>query len=146
MRWISAARIFITLLSLFLAFPGQAADRLLVFAPASLAGTIDKIADAFTTETGRAVAVSVAGTPQLARQLEAGAPADIFISADAQWMNWLRERKLLSNTSFDLKIAGNSLVVAVRRETENWVDIEKLLTVFHRLVDIGYSLLVIEHH
>ena len=128
MRWISVARIFIFLLSLLFAVSGHTADRLLVFAPASLTGTIDKIAEAFTAETGRSVAVSVAGTPQLARQLESGAPADIFISADESWMNWVRERKLLSKSTSITKIAGNNLVVAVRRETENWVDIEKLLT------------------
>ncbi len=117
-----------SLLSFLLVFRADATDRLLVFAPASLTGTIEKIAESYADETARAVSVSVASTAQLARQIEAGAPADVFISADLRWINWLRERKLLDGPSQAKKIARNNLVVAVRNETENWINVEKMLT------------------
>ena len=89
--------------------------------------SIKQIADAFDASNGGTTKISIASTAQLARQIDAGAPADIFISADHLWMDWLENKKhILANSR--TAIAGNKLVVAVRRETENWVSIEALVT------------------
>lgn len=120
-------RILLSFLFMALAFPAIAAERLLVFAPSSMTEAIGELAATFEVQTGIAVKVSIAGTAQLARQMEAGAPADVFISADDVWMNWLVERDLVQPIS-RVAIAGNHLVIAVRAETENWVDAKALLT------------------
>lgn len=105
---------------------GRTTPKLLIFAAASLTDAVARIADAFEKQTNITVSVSFAGTQQLARQIEAGAPAAIFISADWEWMEWMAGRGLISGEPLDF--AGNRLVVAVRNETENWADIAPLFT------------------
>lgn len=63
------------------------ADDILVFAPASLGGTLDSVAEAFEAGSGHDVTISYAGTSALAFQIRRGAPADIFISASVEWMD-----------------------------------------------------------
>lgn len=62
----------------------------LIFAAASLKDALEPIARDFEKETGRKVTLSFAGSSMLARQIAAGAPADIFISADLDWAAWLK--------------------------------------------------------
>lgn len=69
-----------------LALPGAQAERLLVFAAASLRGSLDEAARGFEAATGHQVRVSYAASSALARQIEAGAPAHVFISADPGWV------------------------------------------------------------
>lgn len=89
--------------------PGPAAP-LNVFAAASLKESMDAAAAAFQQATGQAVQVSYAGSSALARQIEQRAPADVFVSADTQWMDWLAERELIDPaTRSDL--LGNTLVL-----------------------------------
>ena len=98
---------FLTLL--LLALPVQA-DRLLVFAAASLAGPLDTVAKAYGAETGTEVVVSYAGSSALARQIEQGAPADVFLSANQGWMDHLAAMGHIDNaTRADLW--GNDLVL-----------------------------------
>jgi molybdate transport system substrate-binding protein len=66
-----------------------AAEPVTVFAAASLKEAMDEQARRFEGETGNKVVVSYGGSNALARQIEAGAPADVFISADLDWMNYL---------------------------------------------------------
>ena len=66
-----------------------------VFAAASLKEAMDELARRFESAGGGRVLVSYAATPALARQIENGAPADIFISADLDWMEYLGKRKLV---------------------------------------------------
>jgi len=68
-----------------------------VFAAASLKTALDDIAEAYRRETGKVVRVSYAGTSALARQVEQGAPADVFVSADRDWMDYLAQRGLVTN-------------------------------------------------
>ena len=68
-----------------------------VFAAASLRTALDDIATEWRRETGRIVRVSYAGTSALARQVEQGAPADVFISADRDWMDYLAQRGLVTD-------------------------------------------------
>ena len=92
------------------AAPGFGADRITVFAAASLKNAMDEISAGFERETSHAVAVSLAGSSALARQIRHGAPADIFISANPGWMDSLEREGLIDPASrFDL--LGNALVL-----------------------------------
>ena len=82
----------------------------LVFAAASLKGALDTIASRWTAATGHKVTLSYAGSGALARQLEAGAPADIFVSADQQWMDYVEARSLIAAAS-RAPLVGNALVL-----------------------------------
>ena len=103
------------------------AQKLLIFAPSSMSDVMGSLVKDFNRETEASALLSIAGTPQLARQLDAGAPADIFVSADRDWMDWAVSRDLIEPENI-FQLAGNSLVVAVRKEVENWADIDGLLT------------------
>ena len=88
----------------------DAPGRVTVLAAASLAEAMDKIAADFQAKTGHRVTVALAGSSALARQIQAGAPADLFVSANAAWMDVLdRDGLLAPGTRFDL--AGNRLVL-----------------------------------
>ena len=83
--------------------PGFGADGITVFAAASLKNAMDEVSAAFERETGHAAAVSLAGSSALARQIQHGAPADIFISANPGWMDALERDGLIDpETRFDL--------------------------------------------
>jgi molybdate transport system substrate-binding protein len=89
---------------------GIAPPSITVFAAASLKESLDTVAHDWTARSGQRVVVSYGATSALARQVEQGAPAAVFVSADAQWMDWLAARKLVDPASrFDL--VGNRLVV-----------------------------------
>lgn len=66
-----------------------------VFAAASLKNALDEVGKAYTARNGTAVRFSYAASSAIARQIEQGAPADVFISADADWMTWLAGRRLI---------------------------------------------------
>ena len=82
----------------------------LVFAAASLANVLGDIDKAFTGRTGIRVTSSLAASSTLAKQIEAGAPADVYFSADLQWMDYLQQRGLLRAGSRQ-DLVGNSLVL-----------------------------------
>ncbi|MEX3010245.1 molybdate ABC transporter substrate-binding protein [Hoeflea sp. TYP-13] len=88
----------------------KAADRTLVFAAASMKDAVESVAEAYRNETGQPVTVSYASSGTLARQIEAGAPADIYLAANPDWMNYLEERGLIEPDS-RRNIAANVLVV-----------------------------------
>jgi len=74
--------------------PAQGA-ALTVFAAASVKEALDEQVGRFQAETGDRIVVSYGGSNALARQVEAGAPADIFLSADTDWIDYLDKRDLL---------------------------------------------------
>ncbi len=74
--------------------PARGAD-LTVFAAASLKEALDEQASKFEADTGSKVVVSYAGSNALAKQIEAGAPADVFLSADVDWVDYLDKHKLI---------------------------------------------------
>jgi molybdate transport system substrate-binding protein len=81
-----------------------------VLAATSLKEALDAQAKAFEAASGDHVVVSYAASNALARQIEAGAPADLFISADVDWMDYVEQRKLLkASTRTDL--LRNALVL-----------------------------------
>jgi molybdate transport system substrate-binding protein len=87
-----------------------AQETIVVFAAASLKKAIDDVNAAFSRQAGLKVATSYAASPALARQIEQGAPADIFISADRDWMDYAEQKQLIRpDTRADL--LGNRLVL-----------------------------------
>jgi molybdate transport system substrate-binding protein len=86
------------------------ARPLLVFAAASLKNALDGIVLQHERETGRRVSVSYAASSALARQIESGAPADLFISADLDWMDYLQGRTLIRGDT-RVSLLGNRLVL-----------------------------------
>jgi molybdate transport system substrate-binding protein len=85
-------------------------NTILVFDAASLTNVLDDLAKAFTAKTQVPVKSSPAASSALARQIEAGAPADVFFSADLEWMDYLEQRKLLKAGSRH-DVVGNRLVL-----------------------------------
>jgi molybdate transport system substrate-binding protein len=109
----NARRRLISLLSaLLLGLPSGVAraDTLVVFAAASLTNALQDIGKAFEAKTGHTVRFSFAASSALARQIEAGAQAQVFLSADEQWMDYLAARGLIVPAS-RIDLLGNSLVL-----------------------------------
>jgi molybdate transport system substrate-binding protein len=87
-----------------------AAADVTVFAAASLKNALDAVGAAWEAETGGRATVSYAASSALAKQIEAGAPADVFISADRDWMAYLAERGLIDRAS-EVELLGNRIVL-----------------------------------
>jgi molybdate transport system substrate-binding protein len=88
-----------------------------IFVAASMTNVAKDISAVFTKDTGINVKPSFAASSALAKQIEQGAPADVFISADIPWMDYLQERKLIRNdTRFNL--AGNRLVLIAPKDSK----------------------------
>ena len=84
--------------------------KITVFAAASLTNALQDIAAAYKKEKNVEVVSSFASSSTLARQIEAGAPADLFISADQKWMDYAAEKKAIDAATRET-LLGNSLVV-----------------------------------
>ena len=76
-----------------------AATPVTVFAAASLKNAVDEVSAAYAAKSGAAPKVSYAASSALAHQIEQAAPADVFISADSDWMDYLAQRKLIVTAS-----------------------------------------------
>lgn len=108
---ITAVVLLAVLLGAVSADGARAEERaLLVFAAASLKNALDAAAEDFTGAAGTSVTISYAASSTLAKQIEAGAPADIFISADLDWMDYLAERGLI-RADTRRNLVGNTLVL-----------------------------------
>ena len=88
----------------------QTAGTVLIFAAASLQDALDSLVEPALKSTGVRMRMSYAASSSLARQIENGAPAGLFISADVDWMDYLVERKLVQAAS-RINLAGNRLVL-----------------------------------
>jgi molybdate transport system substrate-binding protein len=91
------------------AAPAQDA-KLVIFAAASLKDALDEVNAAYQHEKGRETTTSYAASSTLAKQIEAAAPADIFISADLDWMDYLAKRNLIEPET-RANLLGNRLVL-----------------------------------
>ena len=93
-----------------------------MFAAASLKNALDAVAADWEDETGQHAVISFAATSALAKQIEQGAEADIFISADLAWMDYVGQRGLIDPKSrFDL--LANEIVLIAPKESDLKVDI-----------------------
>jgi molybdate transport system substrate-binding protein len=90
----------------------DATGSLLVFGAASLTNVLDELDQAFTAKTKVPVKASYAASSALAKQIEAGAPADIFFSADTDWVDYLEQRKLLKPGTRRDVVANRLVLIA----------------------------------
>ena len=115
-------RIFaIVILASLASSPARASD-ITVAAAESLHESIDEIARAFSAKSGTGVKTTFAGSAQLAKQIESGAPVNVFISADKAWITYLAERKLIAAESEEI-VAGNALVLVMPADAAKTVEI-----------------------
>ena len=96
----------------------QAQDSVVVFAAASLKNALDEIAATWAKDTGKPVPrISYAASSALAKQLEQGAPADLFISADLDWMDYAAGKNLIkADTRFNL--LRNKIVLIAPKDSK----------------------------
>lgn len=104
------ALICIVLSSIFTALPSKADDKFIVFAAASLKNALDRVNNDWHQKSGIEIRVSYAASPALAKQIEAGAPADLFISADVDWMDYLTNKDLI-DPNYRKDLLTNKLVL-----------------------------------
>jgi molybdate transport system substrate-binding protein len=95
----------------------RAADQVTVFAAASLKTALDAVSAAWTAETGNRAVISYAASSALARQIAQGAPADIFFSADLDWMDYLGGQNLIDKASVS-KLLGNDIVLIAAKDSK----------------------------
>lgn len=107
---------------------------LTVFAAASLKEALDEAAAAYRKQTGVPVRVSYAASSALARQIEQGAPADVFFSADLEWMDYLQQRNRL-DVATRRSLLGNRLVLIAPRASKARVDLKRPATLLAALGD-----------
>lgn len=105
-----------------------------VFAAASLKEALDEAAAAYRKQTGVPVRVSYAASSALARQIEQGAPADVFFSADLEWMDYLQQRNRL-DVATRRSLLGNRLVLIAPRASKAQVDLKRPATLLAALGD-----------
>jgi molybdate transport system substrate-binding protein len=98
--------------------PAHAQNNVVVFAAASLKNALDEIAATWSKDTGKpAPKISYAASPALAKQMEQGAPADMFISADLDWMNYVADKNLIKPDS-RFNLLGNKIVVIAPKDSK----------------------------
>jgi len=98
--------------------------ELTIFAAASLKNALDDIAASWKQETGKQTRISYGASSALAKQIEAAAPADIFISADLDWMDYVDQRKLIKPET-RANLLANRIVLIVPRDSKLELKIEK---------------------
>lgn len=112
----------------------QERTALTVFAAASLKESLDEAAAAYEKQTGVPVRVSYAASSALARQIEQGAPADAFFSADLEWMDYLQQRDKLEPAT-RRNLLGNQLVLVAPKASKARVDLKRPATFLAALGD-----------
>jgi molybdate transport system substrate-binding protein len=95
-----------------------------VLAAASLKNALDEAAAAWAKQTGKTAKISYAASSALAKQIEAGIPADLFISADIPWVDYLAERKLIRPAS-RVDFLGNEIVLIAAGDSKVDLKIDK---------------------
>ncbi len=93
----------------------RANDNLLLFVAASTLEAMEAVAEAYRTEHDTRLRISAAASSTLARQIVSGAPADLFISANTQWMDYLENRKLLAPGSRKPLLGNDLVLIAPKR-------------------------------
>src|SRR5215468_3475878 len=90
---------------------------ILVFGAASLKNALDEANALYLRQTNRKVVVSYGASSALARQIENGAPADVFISADLDWMDYVAQRNLIKPATRS-NFLGNTLVLVAPADSK----------------------------
>jgi molybdate transport system substrate-binding protein len=106
------------------AAPALAQDGSTVFAAASMKNALDAVNEACAADVGSKATISYAASSALAKQIEAGAPADMFVSADLDWMKYLSEKSLIKADT-EVRLLGNEIVLVVPKDSTLNVAIAK---------------------
>ncbi|MBE7185709.1 MAG: molybdate ABC transporter substrate-binding protein [Methylobacterium mesophilicum] len=101
----------------------HAQDGLTVFAAASLKNALDEVNGACEATVGEKATISYAASSALAKQIEEGAPADIFFSADRDWMKYLADKNLTKKGT-ESELLGNSIVLVAPADSTATIDIK----------------------
>lgn len=109
---------------------------LTVFAAASLTDVMEELGAAYTRQTRAPVRFSFAASSTLARQIESGAPASVFVSADEEWMDYLASRGLIQPAS-RTDVTGNTLVLIAPADSTTQLDIAPGFTLLPALGQQG---------
>ena len=88
-----------------------------VFAAASMKNALDDVDAAYTKQSGLKVVASYDASSALMKQIEGGAPADVFVSADLKWMDYGSQKKLM-NDSTKVNLLGNELVLIAPKDSK----------------------------
>ncbi|HTC05996.1 MAG TPA: molybdate ABC transporter substrate-binding protein [Xanthobacteraceae bacterium] len=99
-------------------FAAQAQDKsITVFAAASMKNALDDVDAAFTKQSGIKVVASYDASSALMKQIEGGAPADVFVSADLKWMDYGSQKKLIKDNT-RVNLLGNTLVLIAPKDSK----------------------------
>jgi molybdate transport system substrate-binding protein len=104
--------------------PAAAAEKVIIYAAASLKNALDAVNAEWQKEAGKETTVSYAASSALAKQIEAGAPADVFISADLAWMDYVAEKNLIKDDTRS-NLLGNRIVLVTGKQDAAPVDITR---------------------
>jgi molybdate transport system substrate-binding protein len=123
----SRRALFAVMAAAFLApvVPAWAQSKeVVILAAASLKNALDEASAAWTKQTGKPTKISYAASSALAKQIEAGIPADLFISADIPWVDYVAERKLIKPASRS-DFLGNEIVLIAGKDSKIDLKIDK---------------------
>lgn len=107
---------------------------LIVFAAASLKNAVDSINSQWQKETGKSAKISYAASSALAKQMEEGAPAHMFISADVPWMDYVEQKNLIKKDTRS-NLLGNRIVLIAPKDKAATLDIKPGFDLAGRLGD-----------
>ena len=127
MKLFSSFRAAVTSILVIAALPGTlvaaSAAEVVVFAAASLKEALDDAVGIYDNQSDDTVKISYAASPTLAKQIESGAPADMFISADLDWMDYLQQHNLIQPGTRK-SLLGNRLVIVAPADSDLKLDIK----------------------
>ncbi|MFY9293180.1 MAG: molybdate ABC transporter substrate-binding protein [Methylorubrum rhodinum] len=103
--------------------PARADEPVTVFAAASLKNALDEASAAWTRETAKTTRISYAGSNALAKQIEAGAPADLFVSADLAWMDYAEKTGTIRSET-RVNLLRNAIVLVAPKGSTQKVALE----------------------
>ncbi|MGB3832815.1 MAG: molybdate ABC transporter substrate-binding protein [Mesorhizobium sp.] len=98
--------------------------KVTVFAAASMKNALDAVNKACAADVGEEATISYAASSALAKQIEEGAPADVFISADLDWMKYLHDKNLVKADT-EVQLLGNKIVLVAPKDSAAEANIEK---------------------
>ena len=98
-------------------------EKVNVFAAASLKNALDAVSASWKADTAKEATLTYAASNALAKQIEAGAPADVFVSADLTWMKYLTDKGLIAKGS-DVQLLGNEIVLVAAKDSKIDLKIE----------------------
>ncbi len=120
------------------------AENLTVFAAASLKDALAEVVQTHEKASGNKVTVSLGASSALAKQIENGAPADVFISADLDWMDYLQARKLVVEPS-RVNVLRNTLVLIAPADSTTQLSIQPNFSLAESLGDGRLAMANPEH-